>query len=92
MLTEILTANPGDSLAHYGLAMEYSKAGQVEAAIREFKALMASDLKKEIEYRLFDGSPGKANIEDMILHVFSHGFHHRGQMAAMASKPSITGI
>jgi tetratricopeptide (TPR) repeat protein len=43
MLTEILTANPGDSLAHYGLAMEYSKAGQVEAAIREFKALIAEN-------------------------------------------------
>jgi tetratricopeptide (TPR) repeat protein len=43
MLTEILTANPGDSLAHYGLAMEYSKAGQVEAAVREFKALIAEN-------------------------------------------------
>jgi tetratricopeptide (TPR) repeat protein len=43
MLTEILTANPGDSLAHYGLAMELSKAGQVEAAIREFKALIAEN-------------------------------------------------
>jgi tetratricopeptide (TPR) repeat protein len=43
MLTEILTANPGDSLAHYGLAMEYSKAGQVEEAVREFKALIAEN-------------------------------------------------
>jgi predicted Zn-dependent protease len=43
MLTEILTANPGNSLAHYGLAMEYSKAGQVEEAVREFKALIAEN-------------------------------------------------
>src|SRR5271165_6381709 len=43
MLTEILTANPADSLAHYGLAMEYSQAGQVEEAVREFKALIAEN-------------------------------------------------
>jgi len=40
MLTEILTANPGDSFARYGLAMEYSKAGQVEQALQEFKTLV----------------------------------------------------
>jgi predicted Zn-dependent protease len=40
MLTEILTANPADSFARYGLAMEYSKAGQVEQALAEFKTLI----------------------------------------------------
>lgn len=40
MLTEIVTANPGDSFARYGLAMEYSKAGQVEPALQEFKTLV----------------------------------------------------
>jgi tetratricopeptide (TPR) repeat protein len=39
MLSEILTANPEDSFARYGLAMEYSKAGQIEQALREFKTL-----------------------------------------------------
>jgi len=39
-LTEILTANPEDSFARYGLAMEYSKAGQIEEALREFKTLI----------------------------------------------------
>jgi len=40
MLTEIVTANPADSFARYGLAMEYSKAGQVEQALAEFKTLI----------------------------------------------------
>jgi len=40
MLTEILTANPEDSFARYGLAMEYSKTGQIEPALQEFKALI----------------------------------------------------
>jgi tetratricopeptide (TPR) repeat protein len=39
-LTEILAANPEDSFARYGLAMEYSKAGQIERALREFKMLI----------------------------------------------------
>lgn len=40
ILSEILTANPEDSFARYGLAMEYSKAGQIEQALTEFKTLI----------------------------------------------------
>ncbi len=39
-LTEILTENPEDAFARYGLAMEYSKAGQIEQAIQEYKTLI----------------------------------------------------
>jgi len=37
MLREILVANPEDTFARYGLAMEYSKAGQIEQALEEYK-------------------------------------------------------
>jgi tetratricopeptide (TPR) repeat protein len=40
MLTEILTANPADSFARYGLAQEYSNSGQIEQAVQEFKTLV----------------------------------------------------
>src|ERR1700682_5566996 len=40
MLSEILTANPDDSFARYGLAQEYSNAGQIEQALQEFKTLL----------------------------------------------------
>ena len=40
MLTEILEQNPEDAFARYGLAMEYSKAGDVERALQEFKTLL----------------------------------------------------
>jgi predicted Zn-dependent protease len=43
MLSEILIANPEDSFARYGLALEYSKAGQIEQALQEFKALIAQN-------------------------------------------------
>ena len=34
MLSEILTANPEDSFARYGLAQEYSNSGQIEQALQ----------------------------------------------------------
>ena len=40
MLTQFLTENPGDAFARYGLAMEYSKAGQTDAALAEFQKLL----------------------------------------------------
>jgi len=41
MLTEVLAENPSDAFARYGLAMEHSKAGQIEAALAEFSKLLA---------------------------------------------------
>jgi len=39
-LNEILAANPTDAFARYGLAMEYSKSGQIEQALAEFRTLI----------------------------------------------------
>jgi len=40
LLSEFLEHNPGDAFARYGLAMEYSKAGQTEPALAEFRKLL----------------------------------------------------
>jgi tetratricopeptide (TPR) repeat protein len=40
MLTQFLEQNPGDAFARYGLAMEYSNAGQTEQALAEFNKLL----------------------------------------------------
>jgi predicted Zn-dependent protease len=42
MLNEILSQNPDDAFARYGLAMEYSKTGQVERALDEFGKLLST--------------------------------------------------
>jgi predicted Zn-dependent protease len=42
VLTEILSQNPADAFARYGLAMEYSKAGEVERALEEFGKLLSA--------------------------------------------------
>lgn len=43
MLTEILADNPNDTFARYGLAMEYSKAGEAERALEEFGKLLSAN-------------------------------------------------
>ena len=41
-LNEILTEQPDDAFARYGLAMEYSKLGEVERALEEFRKLLSA--------------------------------------------------
>jgi predicted Zn-dependent protease len=43
ILNEILTQNPNDAFARYGLAMEYSKAGEVDRALGEFQKLLTAN-------------------------------------------------
>ena len=42
LLSEVLSQNPSDAFARYGLAMEYSNAGDVERALEEFTRLLAT--------------------------------------------------
>jgi len=42
MLSEVLSQNPNDAFARYGLAMEYFQAGEVEQALEEFRKLLAT--------------------------------------------------
>jgi len=42
-LKNMVTQNPSDSFLRYGLAMEYRNAGDLEAAISEFRSLIASN-------------------------------------------------
>ncbi len=39
-LNDILTLNPTDTFARYGLAMEYSNQGDLERALAEFSILL----------------------------------------------------
>lgn len=40
-LNDILSLNPNDAFARYGLAMEYSKTGEVNRAMEEFGKLLS---------------------------------------------------
>jgi len=41
-LKEILAANPNDAFARYALGLEYSNAGDTDAALAEFRQLVAA--------------------------------------------------
>ena len=41
-LSEILEQTPNDAFARYGLAMEYSKLGEVDRAMEEFGKLLSA--------------------------------------------------
>lgn len=43
MLNDILAQNPADPFARYGLAMEYSRNGEIERALEEFRKLLSSN-------------------------------------------------
>lgn len=42
-LVEILTQDPGNAFARYGLALEYANSGQVEQALEEFHKLTSAN-------------------------------------------------
>jgi tetratricopeptide (TPR) repeat protein len=42
-LKSMVALNPADSFSRYGLAMEYRNTGDAEAAVSEFRALIAVD-------------------------------------------------
>ena len=42
-LKEILTLDPKNSFARYGIAMELAKDGSVDAALAEFNTILAND-------------------------------------------------
>jgi predicted Zn-dependent protease len=42
LLNEVLLQNPADAFARYGLALEYSNAGDVDLALKEFGRLLAA--------------------------------------------------
>ena len=42
-LNDVLTQNPNDTFARYGLAMEYSKQGDLDRALAEFSILLKAN-------------------------------------------------
>lgn len=64
MLTEILTENPGDAFARYGLAMELSNQGEVERALQEFRKLLETHPDYTAGYFMAAQTLARANRTD----------------------------
>ena len=64
MLNEILTANPGDAFARYGLAIEYANQGQTESSLAEFQQLLSVHPDYTAGYLMAAQTMIKAGRED----------------------------
>ena len=97
MLSEILTANPEDSFARYGLAQEYSNAGQIEQAVQEFKTLIEKNPDYTPAYFMAAQALAKASRVDEAKRMLADGIssasrtgntHAQSEMTAMLEELS----
>jgi predicted Zn-dependent protease len=83
-LKEVLTQNPTDAFARYGLAMEYANQGQLDASLAEFTQLLANHPDYTAAYFMAAQTlvradrPGeaKAKLEDGIMSARRTGNRH----------------
>ncbi len=52
MLKEFLEQDPNDAFARYGLAMEYSRAGEIDTALTEFQRLLEAHPEYTAGYQM----------------------------------------
>jgi len=92
LLNEILSQNPDDAFARYGLAMEYSKSGEVERALQEFAKLLSTHPDYTAGYFMAAQTLSKANRVDEAKKMLVDGIssarrtgntHAQSEMTAM---------
>lgn len=92
MLTEILTQNPTDPFARYGLAMEYSSQGDIEKSLEEFGKLLTGHPDYAAGYFMAAQTLMKADRSEEAKAMLSNGIaaaarsgnrHAQSEMEAM---------
>jgi predicted Zn-dependent protease len=95
MLNEILAQNPNDAFARYGLAMEYSRAGEVEKALDEFNKLLTSNPEYTAGYFMAAQTLARASRNTEARKMLSDGIaaakrtrnaHAQSEMEAMLNE------
>ena len=97
LLNEVLSQNPSDAFARYGLAMEYSKNGDVERALEEFGKLLATHPDYTAGYFMAAQTLAKAERVDEARQMLADGSasakkkgdgHAESEMEAMLAELS----
>jgi predicted Zn-dependent protease len=92
MLNEILSQNPDDAFARYGLAMEYSKTGEIDRALQEFGKLLSAHPDYTAGYFMAAQTLASANRVDEAKKILVDGIssarrtgnsHAQSEMTAM---------
>lgn len=97
MLSEILTQNPNDAFARYGLAMEFSNTGDLEKALQEFEKLLSAHPDYTAGYFMAAQTLAKSNRAEEARKMLSEGIasasrtgnaHAQSEMEAMLAEIS----
>jgi uncharacterized damage-inducible protein DinB len=54
-----------------------------------FRRLIAARLEDVIHFRRLNGDAYHAPVIDILQHLFTHGYHHRGQLAALYARSGV---
>jgi predicted Zn-dependent protease len=96
-LKEILSQDPNNAFARYGLAMEYANSGQLDQALNEFRALLSSNPDYAAGYFMAAQTLAKANRADEAREMLQNGIaaavrkgdsHAQSEMQAMLEELS----
>src|SRR5208337_5248261 len=96
-LSEILADNPNDAFARYGLAMEYSKSGDVNRAMEEFGRLLTANPDYTVGYFMAAQTLAAADRTDEARKMLVEGIasarrtgnnHAQSEMTAMLEELS----
>ena len=94
MLKDILSQNPRDSFARYGLAMEYLNSGKLPEALDELETLLKEHPDYTAGYFMAAQTLSKANRSDEAKKMLQQGIaaaqrtgneHARSEMEGMLS-------
>jgi len=97
MLAELLTQDPNNVLARYGLAMEYSNTGDFPHALEEFQKLLAANPDYSAGYFMAAQTLVKAQRPEEAKKMLENGIaaaqrkgdnHARSEMQAMLEELS----
>ena len=73
MLNEILTQNPNDAFARYGMAMEYSNQGETEKSLEQFGKLLSIHPDYTAGYFMAAQTLAKADRNDDAKEMLANG-------------------
>lgn len=97
MLQDILSQNPTDAFARYGLAMEYANTGKLQEAVGEFSTLLKAHPDYTAGYFMAAQTLSKANRVDEARKLLQDGIaaaqrtgneHARSEMEGMLAELS----
>jgi predicted Zn-dependent protease len=97
LLNQVLSQNPTDAFARYGLAMEYSKIGEVERALEEFGNLLTTHPDYTAGYFMAAQTLAKGDRLEEARKMLAHGIasakktgngHAQAEMEAMLAELS----